>query len=87
MFEMPHLETARLIIRPFVMEDLPDIHRLFDIELSAVDLRTDKMETMKERAEWLQWAVLNYKQLAKLHQPPSGDRAIILKSTERHIWN
>lgn len=68
-------------MRPFVMEDLPDVHRLFDVELSADDLRTDKMKTMKERAEWLQWTVLNYSQLAKLYQPPYGDRAIIFKHT------
>lgn len=57
---MPVLETTRLIIRPFVMEDLSDAHRLFDVELNADDLHTEKMETIKERAEWLEWSVLNY---------------------------
>ena len=51
---MPTLETARLIIRPFVMEDLIDAHRLFDIELNTDDLHAEKMDTMKERAEWLE---------------------------------
>ena len=46
MNEMPTLETTRLIIRPFVMEDLIDAHRLFDIELNTDDLHTDKMNTM-----------------------------------------
>jgi hypothetical protein len=50
MLEMPVLETARLRVRPFVMEDLPDVHRLLDIELRDADLQTDKMETMAERA-------------------------------------
>jgi [ribosomal protein S5]-alanine N-acetyltransferase len=85
MNEMPTLETTRLSIRPFVMEDLEDAHRLFDIELNAGDLRTDKMNTLKERSEWLQWSVLNYRQLAKLNQPPYGDRAIILKQTGQLI--
>src|SRR5260221_3641866 len=76
---MPTLETTRLIIRPFIMDDLTDAHRLFDVELNTEDLRTDKMETIKERAEWLQWSVLNSIQLAKLYQPPYGDRAIVLK--------
>jgi ribosomal-protein-alanine N-acetyltransferase len=80
-FVMPLLETERLIIRPFVMDDLDDAYRLFDIELNADDLRVDKIESKSERAEWLQWSVLNYTQLAKLHQPPYGDRAIVLKST------
>jgi RimJ/RimL family protein N-acetyltransferase len=81
MNEMPVLETTRLIIRPFVMEDLPNAHRLFDVELNADDLRTEKMKTVKDRAEWLEWTVLNYIQLAKLYQPPYGDRAIVLKYT------
>lgn len=81
MNEMPVLETLRLIIRPFVMEDLTDAHHLFDVELNADDLHTEKMETMEERAEWLQWSLLNYKALAKLNQPPYGDRAIVIKHT------
>ncbi len=81
MLDMPVLETKRLLIRPFVMEDLADVHRLFDIELQDADLRTDKMETLAERLEWLQWAALNPSQLAKLNQPPYGDRAVILQST------
>ena len=85
MDEMPVLETTRLRIRPFVMEDLADLHRLFDVELNTDDLRTDHMETMTERAEWLQWTVLNYTQLALLHQPPYGDRAIAIKSTAQFI--
>lgn len=85
MNEMPKLETTRLVIRPFKMEDLLEVHHLFDIALRAEDLHTDKMETMQEREEWLQWTVLNYKQVAMLHQPPYGDRAIIHKSTKRLI--
>ena len=78
---MPTLETDRLIIRPFLMDDLDDAYRLFDLELDAGDLHTDKMESKQARAEWLQWCVLNYRQLAKLNQPPYGDRAIELKSS------
>jgi RimJ/RimL family protein N-acetyltransferase len=68
-----------------MMEDLPDVHRLLDVELRDADLRTDKMETLAERSEWLQWTVLNYAQLVKLRQPPYGDRAIILMSTGQLI--
>ncbi len=83
--EMPSLETARLVVRPFVMGDLPDVHRLLDIELNIADLGADKRETQAERAQWLQWTVLNYEQLARLEQPPYGDRAVILKSTGQLI--
>jgi RimJ/RimL family protein N-acetyltransferase len=82
---MPILETTRLKIRPFVMEDLADVHRLLDIELGEAEPGTDKFDTLAERKIWLQWTVLNYEQLAKLHQPPYGDRAVILKSTEQLI--
>ncbi len=55
MTQMPTLETVRLLIRPFVMEDLREIHRLMDIELREASLGTDKMETLSARAQWLQW--------------------------------
>jgi RimJ/RimL family protein N-acetyltransferase len=67
------------------MEDLQAIHHLLDVELREADLRADKMEALTERAQWLQWAVLNYEQLAKLRQPPFGDRAVVLKATGRLI--
>jgi RimJ/RimL family protein N-acetyltransferase len=38
-----------------------------------------------QRREWLEWATLNYDQLAKLYQPPYGDRAIVLKQTGQLI--
>jgi RimJ/RimL family protein N-acetyltransferase len=81
MLQMPNLETARLLIRPFVIDDLQDVYHLLDVELSEADLRTDKMETLAERAQWLQWTVLNYEQLARLYQPPYGDRAVALKAS------
>jgi ribosomal-protein-alanine N-acetyltransferase len=76
---VPILETPRLLIRPFEMQDLEDAHQLLDIELREAEMGSDKFDTLAERAEWLQWAILNYDQLAKLHQPPYGDRAIVLK--------
>ncbi|HEY6103160.1 MAG TPA: GNAT family N-acetyltransferase [bacterium] len=77
---MPVLETTRLLIRPFATDDLSDVHRLLDVELKAEDLETDVYATIDQRREWLQWTVLNYRQLALLRQPPYGDRAIVLKT-------
>lgn len=77
MLEMPILITERLIIRPFVMDDLQDVHQLLDVELNAADMGTDNMESLADRAEWLQWAIRNPAQLALLNQPPYGDRAIV----------
>jgi len=81
MTEMPVLETARLRVRPFVMADLEDAHRLFDLELGGMDLTEDGAASLAERARWLEWSVLNYEHLHRLDQPPYGDRAIVLKET------
>jgi [ribosomal protein S5]-alanine N-acetyltransferase len=85
MLEMPVLTTERLMIRPFIMADLTDVYQLLDVDLDAATLGTDKVESLAERAEWLQWAIMNPTQLAKLHQPPYGDRAIVLRSNAKLI--
>jgi RimJ/RimL family protein N-acetyltransferase len=36
---------------------------------------------LQERRSWLQWSILSQEWLPKLHQPPYGDRAVILKTT------
>src|SRR5690242_9014437 len=69
--EMPRLETDRLLIRPLAMDDLPEVRRLF---------APDEEDTA-EWERWLQWTVLSYEQLARLHQPPYGERAIVLRSS------
>ena len=53
------------------MNDLHPIHRLLDVELREVELGTVGAQTLPERAEWLQWTILSYTQLAKLYQPPA----------------
>jgi ribosomal-protein-alanine N-acetyltransferase len=85
MLEMPALETERLLIRPFEMGDLAEAHQLFDIQLRDAELHSEKIETLAERTRWLEWIVRNYEQLAMLNQPPYGDRAIVLKATEKMI--
>lgn len=85
MVEMPVLETQRLLIRPFILSDLQAAHRLLDVELQEADLGSEKMTTLAERADWLEWAVRHPYQMAMLNQPPYGDRAIVLKSTTELI--
>ncbi len=85
MTRMPPLETARLIIRPFIMADLDALHWIVDVELGEADFGTEGAQSLDERREWLEWAVLNYEQLAKMYQPPYGDRAIVLKQTGQLI--
>jgi [ribosomal protein S5]-alanine N-acetyltransferase len=82
---VPPLETERLLIRPFRMEDLDAIHQILDIELMTADFGSERAKTREERQRWLQWTILSYEELAKLYQPPYGDRAVVLKPTQHVI--
>jgi RimJ/RimL family protein N-acetyltransferase len=82
---MPTLETQRLIVRPFTADDLDDIHRILDTELAEMDFGGESAMALDERRAWLHWTILGYDQFAKLYQPPYGDRAIVLKHTQRLI--
>ncbi|GCE15166.1 alanine acetyltransferase [Tengunoibacter tsumagoiensis] len=82
---VPPLETERLIIRPFTLNDLDDIHQILDVDLLAAEFGTEGANTRDERKSWLQWTILSYEELAKLNQPPYGDRAVVLKQTQQVI--
>ena len=73
---VPALPTARLVVRPFVLDDLDAVYHLLDIDLADARIGTDGAVERTARHRWLEWTVLNYEQLAYLHQPPYGDRAI-----------
>lgn len=72
---MPILETERLIVRPLTMDDLPAVYQLLDHEAWQTG------QSLAEREHWLRWTMMNYIELAKLYQPPYGDRAVVLKAT------
>jgi [ribosomal protein S5]-alanine N-acetyltransferase len=76
---MPILETERLLIRPFTLDDLDALYQILDVELSDVEFGTEGAMLRDERRRWLEWTVLNYEELAKMYQPPYGDRAVMLK--------
>jgi RimJ/RimL family protein N-acetyltransferase len=76
---LPILETARLLVRPFVLDDLDACHQLFDVEAFQTG------RTLDQRREWLDWSVRNQEALARLEQPPYGDRAVVLKATDQVI--
>jgi RimJ/RimL family protein N-acetyltransferase len=78
--ELPVLETPRLAIRPFVPDDLPIIHRILDACFGDGS-KTHDPAALTERAAWLQWQIASYAQLARLHQPPYGDRGVVLRAT------
>ncbi len=82
---VPPLETERLLIRPFIMDDLDAIHQLLDIDLVTADFGTEGASTRHEREQWLRWTIASYEELARLYQPPYGDRAVVLKQTQQII--
>lgn len=57
---MPTLETERLLIRPFTLDDLDAIYQILDVELSDAELGTEGAMARDERRRWLEWSVLNY---------------------------
>jgi RimJ/RimL family protein N-acetyltransferase len=84
MREIPVLESERLRIRPFHNTDLP---HLFQIKqnIGWVDAAKTAEQQLLAEASYLEWAVRNERQLAKLGQPPYGDRAIVLKENDELI--
>jgi len=81
MTAMPPLITPRLIIRPFVLDDLDAYCRLQQASAEGVLSPGEGVATREQCAEWLRWAAANAVQLAQLHQPPYGDRAVTLRSS------
>ncbi|MFC1878639.1 GNAT family N-acetyltransferase [Chloroflexota bacterium] len=76
---IPTLESQRLFVRPFNLEDLDGVHQILDIELVDSESGDQGALTRAERMDWLGWTVLGYRQYAQLNQPPFGDRAVIRK--------
>jgi [ribosomal protein S5]-alanine N-acetyltransferase len=72
---VPDLITPRLRIREFVEGDIDAIHRILDHEAFM------EPQALDDRRMWLDWAIRNYAELAKLYQFPYGDRAVELRET------
>lgn len=73
---LPPLETDRLVIRDFSMDDLNDVHRILDREIYL-----ERNLPIEARRGWLEWSITNYQELAGLNQPPYGERAVTLRDT------
>lgn len=78
------IDTPRLTIRPLLQTDLQDIHRILD-QTFGDGAKVEDDQALAERHSWLQWSMLNQQWFPALHQPPYGERAIVLKSSNRLI--
>ncbi|XXY50946.1 GNAT family N-acetyltransferase [Sorangium sp. So ce269] len=67
------IETPRLRIRPFTLEDLERCHAILDAGPDG--------DSLEQRRAWLEWTIMNCVQLERLHEPPYGDRAIVCADT------
>lgn len=75
---LPPVETGRLLIRPFVLDDLPDAHRALS---GAWEIPEEEQPAgLPARERWLRWAIANETALAELYQFPLGDRAVVRKA-------
>lgn len=84
MREILVLESERLRIRPFCDADLPDLFQIKQ-NIGWVDAEKTAEQQLLDEAAYLEWAIRNERQLAKMYQPPYGDRAVVLKEKNRLI--
>ena len=77
---VPVLEAERVRIRPLRMDDLSAVDRLYT-DIAWSDSNASAEANLARRRSWIEWSIRNYEELAQLHQPPYGDRAVVLKST------
>ena len=76
---MPNLETERLRIRPFTPHDTNTAYQNA-LSIGWVNADQSPTEQLAAMHTYIQWCSLNHQQLALLHQPPYGDRAVTLKA-------
>ncbi|MBM4270376.1 MAG: GNAT family N-acetyltransferase [Deltaproteobacteria bacterium] len=84
MREMPVLETERLIVRPLSVADTAAVHELLQ-SIGWVDRSLSAAEQRAVSEQYVGWSSLNHRELARLNQPPYGDRAVVLRETGRVI--
>lgn len=73
---IPRLQNDVVAVRELEASDLLACHDLYN-EIGWSDPELCPAEALSKRRDWLEWTMQSYVQLAALHQPPYGDRAII----------
>ena len=73
-------ETQRLIVRAFRVEDASDYQRIKQATFGD-DVDTGEVAARDDPTPFVAWSRLSHEWFPKMHQPPYGDRAIVLKET------
>jgi RimJ/RimL family protein N-acetyltransferase len=81
---MPELKTERLTIRPVHDDDFEAIYQ-HRRAIGWVDENQTEAEQRANVRHYTKWLALNHMALARLYQPPYGDRAIVLRATNELI--
>ena len=79
---IPVLETQRLRVRPLTLDDLGFCHELW-LEIGWADAALGVRENLDRRRSWLEWTIRSDAELERLHQPPYGERAVVLEDGRR----
>lgn len=74
------LTTPRLQIRPMQPDDVVEMHRILEACFGA-DASLSPEQALAERRSYVQWCGLSQQWFGKLHQPPYGERAVVLRET------
>jgi len=77
---MPILNTTRLQIRPIRAEDLDACHQLYR-DIGWADRGRSEAENYERRRSWVDWSIANERELARLNQPPMGERTVVDRVT------
>jgi len=81
---MPILHTARLEIRPIRDSDLAACHQLY-ADIGWADPDRSDAENYKRRRSWVDWSIANERELARLNQPPMGERTVVDHKTGEFV--
>jgi RimJ/RimL family protein N-acetyltransferase len=74
------LTTTRLHIRPMQLDDTSELHRILNACFGA-DASLSPEQALAERRSYVKWCGLSQKWFGRLHQPPYGERAVLLSES------
>jgi RimJ/RimL family protein N-acetyltransferase len=81
---MPILHTERLEVRPIRAGDLAVCHQLYK-DIGWADPTRSEADNYERRRSWVDWSIANERELARLNQPPMGERIVIDRASGEFV--